>query len=45
MDALRAFMIQGAQSAYGQGTDFAVQLAALALLTAVATNRYPTIVQ
>jgi ABC-2 type transport system permease protein len=45
VDALRAFMIEGAQSDYGFGTDFAVQLAVLALLTALATNRYPTIAQ
>jgi ABC-2 type transport system permease protein len=45
VDALRTFMIQGAQSAYGLGVDFGVQLAVLALLTAIATNRYPTIVQ
>lgn len=45
VDALRAFMIEGAHSDYGLGTDFAVQLAVLALLTALATNRYPTIAQ
>jgi ABC-2 type transport system permease protein len=45
VDALRAFMIEGAQSDYGLGTDFAVQLAVLALLTALATDRYPTIAQ
>ena len=45
VDALRAFMIEGAYSDYGLGTDFAVQLAVLALLTALATNRYPTIAQ
>jgi ABC-2 type transport system permease protein len=45
VDALRAFMIEGAHSDYGLGTDFVVQLAVLALLTALATNRYPTIAQ
>ena len=45
VDALRAFMIEGARSDYGLGADFAVQLAILALLTAIATDRYPTIAQ
>jgi ABC-2 type transport system permease protein len=45
VDAMRSFMIEGAQSAYGLGADFAVQLAVLALLTAIATRLYPTIAQ
>ena len=43
VDAMRAFMIQGAPTEYGFGTDFAVQLAVLALLTALATRLYPEI--
>jgi hypothetical protein len=38
-------MIQGAPSEYGFGTDFAVQLAVLALLTALASRLYPAIVR
>ena len=45
VDALRSFMIEGAHSEYGFGVDFVVQLVVLALLTALATNRYPTIAQ
>jgi ABC-2 type transport system permease protein len=45
VDALRTFMIAGAQSGYGLGADFVVQLAVLAVLTALATRLYPTIAQ
>jgi ABC-2 type transport system permease protein len=45
VDALRTFMIAGAHSEYGLGADFAVQLAVLAVLTALATRLYPTIAQ
>ena len=44
VDALRTLMIGGAASAFGLGTDFAVQGFALAVLTAVATKLYPTLV-
>lgn len=44
VDALRTLMVQGAQSAFGLPLDFGVQLAALALLTAVATLLYPRII-
>jgi ABC-2 type transport system permease protein len=45
VDALRTFMIAGAQSTYGLGADFVVQLAVLVVLTALATRLYPTIAQ
>jgi hypothetical protein len=38
-------MIAGAQSTYGLGADFVVQLAVLVVLTALATRLYPTIAQ
>jgi len=44
VDALRALMIQGGSSAFGLGVDYAVQLLALAVLTAIATRLYPTII-
>lgn len=44
VDALRRLMIDGASSALGLATDFAVQLAALAILTGVATRLYPRII-
>jgi len=45
VDALRTFMIQGGQSVFGLGTDFAVQAFALVAVLAVATRIYPTIVR
>ena len=44
VDALRRMMIENASSAFGLATDFAVQLAALAILTGVATRLYPRII-
>jgi ABC-2 type transport system permease protein len=44
VDALRTLMIQGAQSAYGVGIDFGVQILILGALVTVATKLYPTIV-
>jgi len=44
VDALRALMIQGGSSAFGLGLDYAVQLSTLAVLTAIATKLYPTII-
>lgn len=45
VDALRAFMIKGGQSAFGLGTDFAVQAIVLAVVTTIATRIYPTIIR
>ncbi len=45
VDALRALMIEGGQSPFGLGVDFAAQAAVLALVVAIATKMYPTIVQ
>ncbi len=44
VDALRSLMIVGGGTAFGVGTDFAVQVVALAVLVAVATKLYPGIV-
>jgi len=44
VDALRALMIQGGSSAFGLGVDYAVQVAVLVLLTAIATRLYPRII-
>ncbi len=38
-------MIEGGQSPFGLGVDFAAQAAVLALVVAIATKMYPTIVQ
>jgi ABC-2 type transport system permease protein len=43
VDALRGLMVHGGTSAYGLIVDFAVQLAALSVLVAVATKLYPKI--
>lgn len=45
VDALRAFMIEGGQSAFGLGTDLAVQGFALLVVIAIATRMYPTIIR
>jgi len=45
VDALRALMINGGVSLFGLGTDFVVQVAALAILVAIATKIYPTLVR
>jgi ABC-2 type transport system permease protein len=44
VDALRSLMIVGGGTAFGVGTDFAVQVVALAVLVTVATKLYPGIV-
>jgi ABC-2 type transport system permease protein len=44
VDALRTLMIQGAQSAYGVGIDFGVQILIFGALVTIATKLYPTIV-
>jgi hypothetical protein len=44
VDAPRAMMIQGGESAFGLGLDYGVQLAALALLTLIATRLQARIV-
>lgn len=44
VDALRALMITNAASGFGLGLDFAVMIAATALLVIVAGRRYPMVV-
>lgn len=44
VDALRDLMIVGGTSTFGLAVDFAVQVAALAVLVAIATKLYPKIV-
>ena len=44
VDLLRGCMIQGGQTVLGFGMDVVVQLAWLAVLTAIATKLYPRIV-
>ncbi|SRR5579871_1819747 len=44
VDALRCLMIVGTSSAFGLGKDFLMQFVAFAILVAVATKLYPTIV-
>ncbi|MGD1074530.1 MAG: ABC transporter permease [Thermodesulfovibrionales bacterium] len=44
IDAIRSNMIEGGQSIFGSGVDFAVMLAILALLIAIATRLYPNII-
>jgi ABC-2 type transport system permease protein len=44
VDALRCLMIVGTTSAFGLGKDFLMQFIAFAVLVAVATKLYPTIV-
>lgn len=44
VDLLRALMIQGGQSTFGLGVDFAVQLGMLAVLVGLAAKLYPRIV-
>ena len=44
VDALRHLMVQGGVSSFGLGIDFLVQALALALMVAIATRLYPTIV-
>ncbi len=41
VDALRSLMLKGAASEYGLPLDFAVLLAATAILTAIAVRMYP----
>ena len=43
VDALRALMIQGGQSAFGLGVDLAVQLATLVVLVVIAGRLYPSV--
>jgi len=45
VDALRALMINGGVSLFGLAADFAVLVLALAILTAIATRLYPTLVR
>jgi ABC-2 type transport system permease protein len=44
IDSIRSAMIEGGQSIFGSGVDFAVMLAILALLIAIATKLYPNII-
>ena len=44
MDALRALMIQGGQSAMGLGVDFAVESGVLLVLVVIGARLYPTAV-
>jgi ABC-2 type transport system permease protein len=44
VDALRSLMIVGTSSAFGLGWDFLMQFVAFAVLVAIATKLYPTIV-
>jgi ABC-2 type transport system permease protein len=43
VDALRALMVQGGQSAFGLVTDVGVQVAALVLLVVIAARLYPSV--
>jgi ABC-2 type transport system permease protein len=45
VDALRTFMINGGQSAYGIGFDFSALIISLVILTAIATKIYPNVVK
>jgi len=45
VDALRALMVKGGESAFGLGTDFAVQTLVLASLVLLAARLYPNIVR
>ena len=44
VDALRTLMIVGSSTSFGLGKDFLMQFIAFAVLVAVATKLYPTIV-
>jgi ABC-2 type transport system permease protein len=44
VDALRTMMVTGAQSSFGLGVDFSVQIVALILLSLIATRLYPRII-
>jgi ABC-2 type transport system permease protein len=44
VDALRTLMIMGSSTSFGLGKDFLMQFVAFAVLVAVATKLYPTIV-
>jgi ABC-2 type transport system permease protein len=44
VDALRTLMIMGSSTSFGLGRDFLMQLLAFAILVAIATKLYPTIV-
>ena len=43
VDALRALMVRGGQSAFGLGTDVAVQLVTLVVLVLIAGRLYPSV--
>lgn len=43
VDALRALMVQGGESAFGLGADLTVQLATLIVLVVIAGRLYPTV--
>jgi ABC-2 type transport system permease protein len=44
VDALRTLMIMGSSTSFGLGTDFLMMFIAFAVMVAVATRLYPTIV-
>jgi ABC-2 type transport system permease protein len=44
VDGLRALMVQGGTSTFGLGMDFAVLVASVAVLVAVATRLYPRLI-
>jgi ABC-2 type transport system permease protein len=44
VDALRALMLVGSESAYGVGLDVGILLVAMAILTAIGTRLYPNVV-
>ena len=45
VDALRTLMVQGGQSIFGLGTDFAIQLVILTALVLVTARLYPNVVR
>ncbi len=45
MDAIRALMVRGGQSAYGLGVDLGVMLAILVVLTAIGARLYRGLAQ
>jgi ABC-2 type transport system permease protein len=44
VDALRALMVEGGQSAHGIGVDFAVLVGVLVVLSAITAKLYPTVI-
>jgi len=45
VDALRALMVEGGQSAFGIGVDLGIQMIAIVLLVALAARLYPSVVR